>query len=75
MRPTVIPKWLLKKERITGREWRQRKRKELRAVLKLTDRLKIGCAYTPCVDGEGIGKAINTLQKFERAWSQKEWGK
>lgn len=72
---SLIPKWLLEQERLTAREWRQHKRRELRAVIRAIGYVNRGCAYTPNVDGVYIGVIMAQLKKLERAWSQKEWGK
>lgn len=72
---SLIPKWLLEQERLTAREWRQRKRRELRAVIRAMEYVQRGCAYTPDVEGVYIGEIMSRLRQLARAWAQKEWGK
>jgi hypothetical protein len=75
MNPAVIPKWLLEEENLTSRGWKQRKRRELRQAIKAMEHVRLGCAYTPNVDGVSIGEIMQHLNKLSMAWSQKEWGK
>lgn len=70
-----IPTWLLEEEGITAREWKQRKRRELKAAIDAVDALRLGCAHTPCVDGVYIGAIHQALQRLQAAWSKKEWGR
>ena len=75
MKPAAIPKWLLEQEKITARGWKQRKRRELRQAIKAMEYVRLGCVYTPNVDGVYIGEIMTKLKKLSIAWSQKEWGK
>lgn len=68
-------KEMLNRIGLTQRQWKQRKRAELHVVLAAANELRIGCAYTPLVNGVSISSLIDKLLKFEKAWSQKEWGK
>lgn len=70
-----IPQWLLKQEKLTAREWKQRKRREVQAALTAVRVLFLGCAHTPTVTGVSVGEVLVNLQRIQRAWSQKEWGK
>ena len=70
-----IPQWLLKQEKLTASQWRQRKRAELKEAIRALDALRMGCVYTPKVEGVYIGTLCDNLEKLKWAWSQKEWGK
>jgi hypothetical protein len=59
----------------TIRQWRTKKRRELRTLLRVADRVLRGAAYTPSVDGKTYYQVFQELRKFAQAWSQKEWGK
>lgn len=72
---SAIPKWLLEQEKLTAREWKQRKRREIQAVIRAMEYVHRGCAYTPNIEGVHIGEILMQLRKLARAWSQKEWGK
>lgn len=70
-----IPKWILQRDGLTARQWKIRKRNELKTVVKAMNALFLECAYTPTVDGAYIGGIDADLCRLRRAWSQKEWGK
>ena len=69
------PKDMLDRLGLTQRQWKQRKRADLDAVLVATHELRKGCAYTPPSNGVYISALIDQLLEFKNAWSQKEWGK
>ena len=68
------PDWLLLQEGITNRQWKSRKRKELKEVIRAFDNYRTGCAYCPGEDGEAdqLGKL---LEQMKEAHSVKEWGR
>jgi hypothetical protein len=69
-----IPKWLLQQEGITVRQWKARKRAQIKAVLKCFDDYRMGCAYTP--DGEGeVGQIDKALASIRAKLSVKNWGR
>lgn len=68
-----LPKELL--EGRTQRQWRQQKRRELKVALRAPDTLRLGCVYTPKVEGVYVGTLINMFESLKEAWSQKNWGK
>lgn len=70
-----IPQWLLEEAGITAREWKQRKRRELKAAIDAVDALRWGCAHTPWVEGVYVGAIHQALRRLQVAWSQKEWVK
>lgn len=58
----------------TMRQWKSKKRKELRAVLKAVEEFRLGCAYTPCYPDPA--HTLDTLLKeMERKLSVKYWGR
>lgn len=58
------------------REWRQRKRSEIRTLMADNndlDRLILGCAYTPAHDE--ISQARSLLEIAKQKMSVKNWGR
>ena len=58
----------------TQREWRQLKRKHVKAARMAMEQLLRGCMYTPHI-GIHIGAMLRDLRRLEEAWSQTNWGK
>ena len=58
----------------TQRQWRQLKRKQLKAVIRAMWEYRAGCAYCPGRNGE-FGIITTNLEKLEKLLSQKNWGK
>lgn len=56
-----------------ARQWRQKKRKELREALKALKVCRFGCAYTPQT-GE-VQRAINEIGKAIELCNVKNWGR
>jgi hypothetical protein len=69
------PQFILDREQITRRQWRTKKRAELKAAIKAMNVLRFGCAFTPTANGVGVGELCDYLDDLNKAWSQKEWGK
>lgn len=69
-----IPKWLLIQEKITTRQWKARKREELKAVIKAFDDYRLGCAYCPSADS-AVGRISNALKELKIELSIKKWGR
>ena len=67
------PKWLLKQEGITQRQWKSQKRKELKEVIKTLDTFTLGCAYVPAYDE--INQVGKLLKEAKDKLSVKKWGK
>ena len=61
-----LPAWV----KGTTREFKQRKRREVRAAIKAVEVLLIGSAYAPT---KNIGLVLNALREMKRAMSVKEW--
>lgn len=67
----------------TMREFRQRKRKELRDAIKAFKMVWRASVFAPAaqahkVSGQGVCASIHVLHnlnQLKKAWSQKEWGK
>jgi len=57
----------------TARQWKDQKRKELKAVIKLFNAFRLGCAYTPSYDDAARVQAA--LDRMQKACSVKEWGR
>lgn len=68
------PNWLLSRERITQRQWRQIKRRELKSLLSAFSVYRMGCAYCPGINGE-VGELDKILNSMKQSHSQKSWGK
>lgn len=51
----------------TARQWRSRKRRQLRAALEAMDPLTFGCAFTPREAYENIGIALGALRVAKAA--------
>ena len=67
-------KWICNQTRLTSREWKSRKRKEIREVIKAFEIYRLGCYYTP--DGEGeVGQIDEALKSIKQKLSVKNWGK
>lgn len=68
------PDWLLKREKITQRQWRQIKRRDLRNLISAFDEYRMGCAHCPGTNGAVgvIGKLLNELKESH---SIKKWGR
>jgi hypothetical protein len=70
----AVPRWLLEKEGCTLRQWKARKRSELRAAIKAFESYRMGCAY--CNGGDGEVGAIDTaLESLKSRISVKRWGR
>ena len=58
----------------TTREFKAKKRRELRAALRELETLRLGCHYMPGT-GENVIVAINALRRQLEACSAKRWGR
>jgi len=71
---TQIPKWLLKQEKATSRQWKARKRSQLKSVLLALHEYRMGCFYTP--DGlASVGQIQEDLLSLQETLSVKKWGR
>jgi hypothetical protein len=68
------PAWLLEREKITVRQWKARKRRELNDVIKVMSIYRMGCAYCPGKNGE-VGKIDAALKSLKQNNSAKVWGR
>lgn len=68
------PRWLLKQEGITQREWKAKKRAELKAVAKAWDVFRRGCAFTPATS-QSVDTVNREMKFMTGRLSSKEWGK
>lgn len=68
------PDWLLKREGITNRQWKARKRAELKAVIAAYNVYRMGCAYCPGED-IAVGDLKSALERLKAALSVKSWGR
>lgn len=69
------PQWLLRRDGITARQWRTKKRQELDAVIKAMEIYHLGCAYCPYPEDATFEDAYRTLKKLREALSVKNWAK
>jgi hypothetical protein len=68
------PKWLLKQESIDQRQWRYRKRADVRNLRAAFNRFRMGSAYTN--QPRGTTDALERLiASLEQSTSVAEWGK
>lgn len=67
-----IPKWLMLQEGVNLQQWKQRKRKELNAVLKAVSAYRMGCLYCPGrgVELERVQRELNALKEAHKV---KNW--
>ena len=72
-RKIEAPKWILKREGITQRDWKARKRFELKAVINAMNEYRMGCAYCPGTSGE-VGIIDKQLKQLQALHSVKQWG-
>lgn len=68
-----IPKWLLQKTGLTTRQWKSRKRRELREVNAALGKYRLGCAYTP--EQALVHTLQSVLEKLNLSLSVKNWGR
>ncbi len=68
------PKWVLKQEGITQKQWKSRKRQELKILLKALRKYRMGCAYCPGYSGE-IGIIQSNLEELKKLQSVEKWGR
>lgn len=70
----TIPEWLKKQENCTSRQWKSRKRSELKSVIDAFSKYKFGCAHTP----DGLGEVYqiqSLLDQLCEKLSIKNWGR
>lgn len=69
----AAPDWLLKREGITQRQWRARKRRDLIALERAIEKYRMGCAYTPGYSAiESLSIHIKIMRQTH---SVKAWGR
>lgn len=59
---------------LTSRQWKAKKRRELRAITKAFELYRFGCAYCPCKDGE-VGQIQHLLNSMQQKLSARSWGR
>lgn len=69
------PDWLLLRDGLTQRLWRQRKRMELQELIRSFKTYQIGCYYCPGYASEVAKLLGEILLSMQKSHSQKEWGK
>jgi len=73
MKTEPIPPYVLENMGLkTTRQFKSRKRKELREIKKAISEYHRGCAYCPCYDE--IAELDKLLDKIQSMQSIKEWG-
>jgi len=58
----------------TSRAWKRLKRKEVKAVLRAMEDLRLGSAYLPC-GLKPVYAAIKALREIEQSVTEKSWGR
>ena len=66
------PEWVLERDKITQRQWRIRKRKDLKALLAAMKNYRSGCAYCPSQNGE-VGALERLLESLWESHKEKNW--
>lgn len=65
----------------TYRQWKVRKRREMRLIRRAVEEFRLGCAYTPAYDLTPNGKEVifeqfdRMLKDMESRMSVKTWGR
>lgn len=72
-KPTC-PKFLRERYGITTRQWKSRKRKELREIQKALSAYRIGSAYCPSANN-AVVEIKTALDQLAYALSVKQWGR
>ena len=72
--PAKAPQWLLKDLGITQRQWKSRKRKELKMIIEAYDAYVLGSAYCPSYGKESSALGI-VLNMMKNSHSIKGWGR
>ena len=69
-----IPKHILDSNNCTGRQWKSKKRKEIKDALEAIHEIYLGCAYMP--GGLKIlGNVRKSLERLQGFCSVKKWGR
>lgn len=68
------PDWLLERDKITQRQWRKMKRRDLKNLIAAFDEYRIGSAYCPGKNGE-VGIIGKLLAELKTSHSIKKWGR
>lgn len=68
------PPWLLKQEGLTQRQWKARKRREIRALWAAFDQFRMGCAHTPLRNAE-VSALKDVIVSIAHQLTVKEWGR
>ena len=68
------PDWLLERDKITQRQWRQMKRRDLKNLIAAFNEYRMGCAYCPVKNGE-VGIFEKLLNELKESHSIKKWGR
>lgn len=66
------PDWILKDRKITQRQWRIRKRRELKAIIAAAGKYRMGCAYCPGTNA-AMGRLVALLQEMWESHKEKNW--
>lgn len=66
------PDWLLTREGITQRQWRVKKRRHLKELIKALNEYRMGCAYCPSKDGQ-VGKLDALLKTMWEEHKESNW--
>ncbi len=73
-----VPKFVLENMGLkTAREFRDLKRKQIKAIKVALGKYQLGCAYCPNYPNNwgNIGKSIQSIQSMEKSHSREEWGR
>ena len=59
----------------THRAWKQKKRREWRAVVRAFETFRLGCAFTPSYEKNQIGRFEDAMKLVTEELSFKAWGR
>lgn len=71
----VIPGWLRKQEKITTRQWKARKRAQIKAIDRAFREFRLGCAYTPGLCYNEVARIDTSIGVIKHELSVKNWGR
>jgi hypothetical protein len=73
-RHPMAPAWLLKREGLTPRQWKARKRREAKELEMALGVYRMGCAYTPA-STSFVGEIARNIATIRQELSVKSWGR
>ena len=69
---TKAPMWLLRREGLTQRQWRPRKRRELKMLRQSLEMYRLGSSYCPYTQN-ALGRIEQALREMRASHSVAAW--